>query len=293
MLYYMMYMDTWMVVFCMVAALLGLVAWALGDGALLMVGGQFIAKCPKATYWRSVGEATLAALVSDAIIALASALSSFRFGSLEYVGVLAGAAAVGLLVTWLIIKAMFGVSFGRAILAWLPTLPLAVFALPAAGMLEAVLVPMVWTARVQADRTACMSNLRTIGSAAMLYKAENNKWPADLTALPAESVGSTKAFVCPCVLGSGSGNRPAGRTCDYFYCPPPSNAAPQTIIACDFGGNHGAGEESRNVLCADGGVRAMSEAEFRAALADPANAAFFTALSQVEVWVRYPPPGGN
>jgi hypothetical protein len=271
-----------MALFSIVAAamgsLLALAVWAFGGGALLFVGGRFIVKSPKATYWRSVGTAVLAALASGIILALASALSFRLLGPFGFVGVLAGAAAA-LLVTWLIIMAMFAVSFGKAILAWLPTLAMAIIALPFIGLLAGVLVPARRQAQELTNRTVCMSNLRSINSVIMLYKSENDgNWPADLQTLPAAYVGSPKLFTCPCVRG-GSG-RPAGRTCDYFYCPPPSNADPQTIVACDLGNNHRDG--SRNVLRAAGSVHRMSAAEFRADLADPANAAFARALLQAE-----------
>jgi hypothetical protein len=264
-------------------SLLGLAVWAFGGGALLMVGGRYIVKSPKATYWRSVAVAVLAAIASGIILALASALSFRLLGPLGFVGVLAGAVA-GLLVTWLIIMAMFAVSFGKAILAWLPTLALAVVALPVIGFLAALLVPALQQAQELTNRTVCMSNLRSINSAIILYKAEN--WPADLQTLPAAYVGSPKLFVCPCVRGD---RRPVGRTYDYFYFPPKSDAAPRTIIACDFGGNHRDG--SRNVLRAAGSVHRMSAGEFQAALADPANAAFAAALSQAEAEDTAAPPG--
>jgi hypothetical protein len=270
-----------MALFGIVAAafgsLLGLAVWAFGGGALLFVGGRYIVKSPKATYWRSVAAAVLAAIASGIILALASALSFRLLGPLGFVGVLAGAAA-GLLVTWLIIMAMFAVSFGKAILAWLPTLALAVVALPVIGFLAALLVPALTTAREQTNRTVCMSNLRSINHTIVLYRSENDgNWPAALQTLPAAYVGSPKLFTCPC---AHSGSRPAGRTYDYFYFPPKSDAAPRTIIACDFGGNHRDG--SRNVLRAAGSVHRMSAGEFQAALADPANAAFAAALLQVE-----------
>jgi hypothetical protein len=275
-------MDTRIALFSIVitamGSLLGLAVWAFGGGALLMVGGRYIVKSPKATYWRSVAAAILAAIASGIILALASGLSFRLLGPLGFVGVLAGAAA-GLLVTWLIIKAMFAVSFGKAILAWLPTLAMAIIALPIIGLLAGVLVPALQQAQELTNRTVCMSNLRSINSSIMLYKSENDgNWPAALQTLPAAYVGSPKLFTCPCVRADS--RRPAGRTYDYFYFPPKSDADPQTIIACDLGGNHRDG--SRNVLRAAGSVHRMSAAEFQAELADPANAAFAAALLQVE-----------
>jgi prepilin-type processing-associated H-X9-DG protein len=270
-----------MVLFGILAAamgsLLALAVWAFGGGALLFVGGRYIVKSPKATYWRSVGTAVLAALASGIILALASALSFRLLGPFGFVGVLAGAAA-GLLVTWLIIMAMFAVSFGKAILAWLPMLAMAIIALPIIGLLVAVLVPALTTAREQTNRTVCMSNLRSINRTIVLYRSENDgNWPADFQTMIAKYQDSPNLFTCPCVRG---GSRPAGRTCDYFYFLPKSDADPQTIVACDYRGNHRDG--SRNVFYADGSVRTVSAVAFQAELADPANAAFAAALLQVE-----------
>jgi len=267
-------------------SLLGLAVWAFGGGALLFVGGRYIVKSPKATYWRSVAAAVLAAIASGIILTLASGLSFKLLGPLGFVGVLAGAAA-GLLVTWLIIMAMFAVSFGKAILAWLPTLAMAIVALPIIGLLAGVLVPALQRAQELTNRTVCMTNLRSINSSIMLYKSEHDgNWPAALQTLPAAYVGSPKLFTCPCVR---SGSRPAGQTYDYFYFPPKSDADPRTIVACDFGGNHRDG--SRNILRAAGSVHRMSAGEFQAELADPANAAFAAALSQAEAEDTAAPPG--
>jgi hypothetical protein len=282
-------MDTRIALFSIVAAAIGslfaLAAWAFGGGALLMVGGRYIVKTPKATYWRSVAAITLAGLASGIIVTLASVVSFALLGPLGFVGALAGAAA-GLLVTWLIIKAMFAVSFGKAILAWLPTLAMAVIAMPFVGMLAAVVVPAVQQAQDQTNRTKCTSNMISIGGAVTFYRALNDdKWPADLTALTPKYVRSTAVFVCRCVRGS----RPAGRTYDYFYFPPSSDAAPQAIVACDFDGNHRDG--SRNVLWVHGNVRTLSAAEFQAALADPDNAAFAAALRRAEAGGAIAPAG--
>jgi type II secretory pathway pseudopilin PulG len=199
--------------------------------------------------------------------------------------VLAGAAA-GLLVTWLIIMAMFAVSFGKAILAWLPTLAMAIIALPVIGFLAAVLVPAIQQAQELTNRTVCMSNLRSINSSIMLYKSENDgNWPADFQALITKFQAPPTMFTCPCVR---SGSRPAGRTYDYFYFPPKSDADPRTIVACDIGNNHRDG--SHNILRAAGSVHRMSAGEFQAALADPANAAFAAALRLAETSAE---GGGN
>jgi prepilin-type processing-associated H-X9-DG protein len=256
----------------------GFAAWIFGGGALLMVGGRFIAKTPKATYWRSVGTVVLAGLASGIIVTLASAVSFGLLGPIGFVGALAGAAA-GLLVTWLIIKAMFAVSFGKAILAWLPTLALAVVALPIVGMLTAMIVPAVQQAQERVNQTKCMVNMRAVGMYVDLYKLEvtaNKSFPADLDAIVKKGYVTPKQLTCPCLR---SDSRPVGRKYDYFYFPR-SPGGNQAIVACDFGGNHTDG--SRNVLYADGRVIKMTADTFQAELADPANAAFAAALLQAE-----------
>jgi len=191
------------------------------------------------------------------------------------VGTVAGPAAA-IVVAWLVIRAMFEISFGKAILAWLPTLPVG---LVVTGIVVAVLLPALMQAQQMINRTVCMSNLNTIGSYIMSYRSQNDdEWPEDLKSM----VGrihldlDPKVFTCPCLRSS---NRPAGRTCDYFYFPPRSGGN-QTIVACDFGGNHGDG--FRNVLRADGSVVLMSPVMFQAEQVKPENAAFAAALRQAE-----------
>lgn len=285
------------IVITAMGSLLGLAVWAFGGGALLFVGGRYIVKSPKATYWRSVGTAVLAGLASLAVVTLvvvvAAGLLNLHVGGPGDLLVVVASCVVGpvggLLVTWLIIKAMFAVSFGKAILAWLPTLAMAIIALPIIGLLAGVLVPALQQAQELTNRTVCMSNLRSINHTIVLYKSEHDgNWPAALQTLPAVYVGSPKLFTCPC---AHSGSRPAGRTYDYFYFPPKSDADPRTIVACDLGSNHRDG--SRNILRAAGSVHRMSADEFQAELTDPANAAFAKALSQVEPSAGRTPNSGD
>jgi len=291
-----------MVLFGILAAVIGLLfglaAWAFAGGALLMVGGRFIVKTPKATYWRSVGTTVLAGLASLAVVtlvvAVAAGLLNLHAGGpgdlLVVVASCVVGPAAGLLVTWLIIKAMFAVSFGKAILAWLPTLALAVVALPFIGFMAAMIVPALQQARQQASQTQCMVNLRSVGTSMDLYKLTmtgNRSYPADLVAMVDKGMISPKTLICPCLR---HGNRPAGRKCDYFYLPP-SPGGNQTIVACDFDGNHSDG--SRNVLFTDGHIQRMSAAAFQAELAKPENAAFAAALLQAEAPAGIAPSGGD
>ena len=102
------------------------VALWLAGATLLWVGGRFIAKIPRATFRRSLLTYFLAGIACFVLswIFLAS-LWYLNLGSRVRVAWLALAVGLGLtnlLIVWIIIKAMFGTSFKKAILAWLPTL---------------------------------------------------------------------------------------------------------------------------------------------------------------------------
>jgi prepilin-type processing-associated H-X9-DG protein len=244
-----------------------------GGGSLLYVGGRFCARAPKATYWRSVGTNLLASLAGFLLWAILPALGRAAAGPLGAMlgGVLGGVGA--LLVTWLIIMGMFGTTFGKAILAWLPTLGTGVLMVP---LLAATLVPTLQQANELTNRTVCMSNLHSIGLAMTLYRGANdNRPPADFQALIADGQ-PPKLFVCPSVDPAA---RPAGQQWDYFHLPPKDDNA-NRIILCEFRANHGG--RVRNVLYNDGHVAKMTEAQFQAELARPENADFAAALRKVE-----------
>lgn len=78
-------------------------------------------------------------------------------------------------------------------------------------------------------------------------------------------------FVCP----SAEDEEPFG----YFYLSTDSKAPGQTLIACDFEGNH---DDYRNVLRADWSSMNVDEEEFEALLQFPWNAAFAAALREAE-----------
>lgn len=85
------------------------------------------------------------------------------------------------------------------------------------GILTAILIPVVASARESARRAACVSNLRQIGMSSLLYASENNDrlpvidqgfWPHDVTVsamnrLIATGGGERDMFYCPSDAGSG------------------------------------------------------------------------------------------
>jgi prepilin-type processing-associated H-X9-DG protein len=187
-------------------------------------------------------------------------------------GRLVGVAA-GLFVSWWIIMGMFGTSFAKAMLAWLPTLPVAFLNV---GILAAILVPTLQQGNELTNRTICMSNLKSIGMAIMLYQnANNGQMPANFEALIADGQ-PPKLFVCPSVDPASR----RGRTWDYIYLPF-GPAGGNRIIACDFLANHRG--IVRNVLFADGHIDKVTEVQFQALLARPENADSAIALRAIEI----------
>jgi competence protein ComGC len=262
--------------------LVSLPLFVFGGGTLLWVGGRFWARAPKATYWRSIGTNIVAALAAGLAYGLVSAAAAVVGGAVGGGGGAAAGAVLGmflgaiaaLLVTWLVIKAMFATSFGRAILAWLPTLAPGILATP---ILAVVLVPSFQRVTELTNRTVCMSNLANIGKAMTLYRlSHDNRYPPDFDALIAEG-HPAKLFRCP---SADPLQRPAGQKYDYFYLPPSSDNYPDQIIVCDFWGNHRG--KHRSVLYVGMNVGKMTEAEFQAALERPVNAEFAKALREVD-----------
>ena len=255
---------------------------AFGGGALLMVGGKYIAKSSRAGYWRSVGAIILSGLVGVVIIVgtiaavrlLSIGRESRQIMAIGWLAALFLGFVGGLVLTWLIIKAMFRISFGKAILAWLPTLGTSILTVP---LLLAMLLPAMASANRKAQVDVCRTHLHGIGRGATAYSCDyNGLWPENLQALSPTYVVSPEVFKCPCAKHT----RPAGRTVDYFYLRPEFAATGNTIVACDYAENHPDG--TRCVLFLNGSIRLMSEDEFQRELGDPDNASFAEALDQAE-----------
>lgn len=154
------------------------------------------------------------------------------------------------------------------------------------GMVAGVVLPILMAgagmaiffnlASGKANEVRCISNLRNIGSAVSMYRAENgDKWPQDLQVLQNSQQLGYNSLRCP--------SAPKGSQNDYFYFAPPTAGveagASSSVVACDHKGNH---RDGRNVLFEDGSVRKLSESEFQAELAKPHNAAFAAALRAAE-----------
>jgi len=257
--------------------------WIFGGGSLLYVGGRYLAGSPRATYWRSVavnavsvlaGSLASGAVIGAALAAFGLELRALLIGS-------AGALLAGLLASWLVIRGALSVSFGKAVLAWLPTVWQLLFQ-PAVAM--TIAAPLLIQAADTGDRAKCARNLEKIGQAyavhAMLRRAAGGmefEKPLTLGVL-ADSEYLPAVARCPAAERRGA---PAHGKYDYFLFVGRSvRSGGRQVIACDFAGNHDG--QRRNVLLADGTVHCLGEGEFQKLLTLPDNAEFANALRRAE-----------
>lgn len=135
------------------------------------------------------------------------------------------------------------------------------------GVLLSMFVPALSSARSEARNAVCMSNIRQIDLALIMYVDEHGQWPEDLSAL-GDFVGQAKVFVCP---GSGhtAGSMEDVTTwTDYVYLPGTGrdhDPAHSAVLYCPPE-NHGG--RSANVAFMDGHVERQDTLVFRALLAE-------------------------
>jgi len=121
-------------------------------------------------------------------------------------------------------------------------------------------------------QTVCALNLRGIGKSLDMYAAVNDdQYPSVLEALIEAHYLPPKMF--------RSRTDKIDRPCSYFYLAPHKDDPVEVFVACTF---KGVDVGVRRVLCFDGVVRQLSEAEFQAELAKPCNAKFAAALKKAE-----------
>ena len=260
-----------------------LVVGVFGGGSLFFVGWRFIVKGKRATYWRAIGVYVVAVICGGLAGGLVSGLLAAAPGpGFVILGTLLGMGG-GVLVTWAMISWLAKLSFGKAILAWLPTLGTAILVLP---ILMTILLPSLNKARDLAKEAVSLANLNGIGRAIQLYEAnprlhrgQENGFPSDLQALVGPAGGlSPKHLKAP-------GMERNGRTCDYFYLRPPAGFDDpefniEALMACAFSDCHR--RNVRLVLYRNASVRRLTAEEFDAELAKPENAAFAAALRAEE-----------
>ena len=229
-----------------------LIAWLLITPLLLWIGGKYIIKSPVATFGRCF------------LTILLAGVASFIVGLIPFIGWL-----VSLFVTWLIIMWMLKTSFGKAILAWLPTIPTGVIML---ALLVAFFMPPFIRAHEMSNRAMCVANLKGVSKCCEIYSSDNNDaMPPNLEVLM-RSTGSDPGLL-RCVSTPIEG-------VSYFYLAPLKDAPKTVVIACDYSVNHYG--EIRNVLFANGDVRSMKPDEFSVEMAKPENVRFAEAMAEAE-----------
>jgi competence protein ComGC len=249
--------------------LIGLIVVWFGGWLLLWVGGKYIAKSRKATLGRSLLTWFLACVGASLMQAIYGAALGMASGPMKLFGPFV-AGVIGLVVMWAIIKGMFRISFGKAILAWLPTLAATALMIP---LFCTLVLPTLAREREMVRKTMCGVHVGAIGKAIQLYEADNNDaMPETVVPLVRKGLLPPDVFLCPATENK-KGN-------DYFYRPGKVTDPPDKIICCDFGDNHSG--EGRNVLYANLTVRWLPEAAFQQAMLLPENRAFAEALREKE-----------
>jgi len=136
----------------------------------------------------------------------------------------------------------------------------------------ALMLPAIQAAREAARRASCASHLHEVATGVMKYQsAHNDEYPPDLDTLVSDGLIKPEVLTCP--------SKRHAAELDYIYAPPADKESFSAVIACDATMRHAG---MRNVLYADGMVKAMPEHEFREALEDPENRNFKAALERVE-----------
>jgi prepilin-type processing-associated H-X9-DG protein len=106
----------------------------------------------------------------------------------------------------------------------------------------------------------CMSNLKQIGLALIMYVNENNgRLPKTLEQLLYDYIAIEKTFVCPSDTTSKKTGKDLMISYEYIYT---TKLAPQTILAYDRN-PQAHGDQGRNALFGDGHTEWISKKDFR------------------------------
>ncbi len=242
-------------------ALLALWLWV--GGTLLWLGTRYLIKYRWAHYLQCQGTNILTVVAGQfaniSVIFLGSVWD--REGAI--VGIVAGA-IISVLTSWYVISYRLDISYGKAILAWLPKLLEIVIIGP---LLFIVLAPTQSALAVKRQEEACASNLRLI----FREITPTNGQSPDPNLVESTSPGRLH---CPAAT--------AHSRFDYFYFPMDLEESDDQMrmMACDFRSNHQG--RGRNVYFGSGEVRWLTEDEFQNELQKPRNATFAQSLAKVD-----------
>ena len=153
-----------------------------------------------------------------------------------------------------------------------PTLSLVITAGLAMGSLAGC-TEAVTRSQDQARQIKCVSTLKRIAVAVILYSNAHDAFPESLQELVDAGDLQARDLRCPAADA-------LGRECDFFYFQPTTASVGSALMACDLAGNHPNGD--RGCLTVAGNVTWLTEAEFQAELAKEDNAAFRAALADAE-----------
>ena len=138
------------------------------------------------------------------------------------------------------------------------------------GVLLAIFMPALSSARGAAHKAVCMSNLRQIDLALIMYVEEHGQWPEDLSAL-GDFIGEPSVFACPGAGHTAGSLEDVTAWTDYVYLPGTGrdhDPAHSAVLYCPPE-NHGG--RGANVAFMDGHVEWQDTLAFKALLAEQGN----------------------
>ncbi|MHC4561784.1 MAG: hypothetical protein ACYS8X_03315 [Planctomycetota bacterium] len=255
-----------------------------GGGALYYVGWRFLARSKQARYWRSVGAYLLASICGGVVIFLGGFTGVAILGPhLTTPGgsmiPLVLALPLGLLMTWLILKLMCRLSYGKAILAWLPTLATDLLLVLIAGVIGLMVCRDI---RANNSLAVCRANLQRIAVASLMYAEDGKMHGGANEPLTPDIATLFKMRMLPSDAAKCPGSPQPDRETDYFAFPRSlyADLSSAVLISCCYSDCHDG--PYRYIARLDGSVSLVTPEQFAAELARPENAAFAAALRTAE-----------
>lgn len=245
----------------------------------LLLGGYLLRKPLREHLDRrkaTLGHAVVAMLLSGLAAGFAGAVIAVSYVSFvepktvaAAVGGLVAVAVAGLVVTFLVLYAMFNLSARQTVRVAAPALGALVLV---GAALAAVAGVPAYIARQREVRIGMSQHdLAVISVQVALYRSRFGHYPESLTQLLDEE-WLTDAQVR---------NPASDREVAYFYAPPPPDAPDDRLLACDYVENQRG--RGRVVAYVDGRPpQWLTSGQFRQLLAEPVNADFAEGLRSAE-----------
>jgi hypothetical protein len=137
-------------------------------------------------------------------------------------------------------------------------------------LVATLMVPAVQRAVELANQASCRANLKGIGTAIAMHRAEdpNGQFPKNMETLIEEGLVTSFAFECPSVED--------GQRSYFWHFPKNQRTSGSAFLACDLKGNHPG--DGRAILNVSGAVNFLREEKFQSVLREPENAEFAAAM---------------